>query len=77
MKTTTEGCARCRLDLIRFVRDTKLPKFSMAAGEEWHLPQSRYLEDGSAELGGGTIPRDSFEVVKADEHRACNCPCQK
>jgi hypothetical protein len=57
------------------LKEVKLPRFTMAVGEQWELPQSRYQDDGSAELGGGTIPAGSFEILKADESRACGCPC--
>lgn len=69
------GCPRCRLDLIRFTREVKLPRWTFAAGEEWHLPQCRYLADGSAEVGAGVAPRDSFTIVVVDEHRAGQCRC--
>lgn len=69
------GCPRYRLDRIVFLKDVKLPRFTLRAGEEWELPQSSYQVDGSAELGGGLIPKDSFEVVVADESRACGCGC--
>ena len=68
------GCPRCRLDRIVFTREVRLPRFTMRAGEEWELPQSRYTADG-AELGGGTIPAGSFEIIEADESRACGCDC--
>jgi hypothetical protein len=55
----------------------KLPRFTLAQGEEWELPQSRYLSDGSAELGGGVIPRDSFFIEVEDQSRACGCECRK
>ena len=70
------GCPRCRLDRIKFVREVRLPRFSFKPGEEWELPQSRYQVDGSAELGGGLIPADAFEVIVADESRACGCDCK-
>lgn len=69
------GCPRCRLDRIIFKKEVKLPRFVMRQGETWELPQSRYTQDG-AELGGGIIPRDSFEIVTADESRACGCECR-
>lgn len=71
------GCPRCRMDLIRFVREVRLPRFTMAAGDEWNLPQVRYLPDGSAELGQGVAPAGSFEVVTRDATRACHngTPC--
>lgn len=69
------GCPRCRLDLIRLVKSVKLPRFTLAQGERWELPQSRYTPDG-AELGGGVIPKDSFEIEVEDESRACGCPCR-
>lgn len=47
----------------------------MHEGETWELPQSRYLPDGSAELGAGFVPAGSFEVLKQDESRACGCTC--
>jgi hypothetical protein len=75
VKTKFTGCPRCRLDLIRMTRTTKLPRFTMRVGEEWELPQSRYLLDGSAELGGGTLPAGSFEIIEADASRACGCEC--
>lgn len=66
------GCLRCRLDLIRFNRTISLPRFQMAAGEEWRLPQIRYTSDGGAEIGGGIAPADSFTVVERDHARACH-----
>lgn len=71
----SEGCPRCRLDKIKFTKPVKLPRFSFKAGESWELPQVRHNPDGSAELGGGTIPRDSFIIEIADESRACGCTC--
>jgi len=71
------GCPRCRLDKIVFVKEVKLPRFTLHEGETWELPQSRYLADGSAELGGGIIPRDSFVIEIADQSRACGCECRK
>lgn len=71
------GCPRCRLDRIVFTKDVKLPRFSFKPGEEWELPQSRYLPSGEAELGGGTIPAGSFIVEVEDESRACGCDCNK
>ena len=74
--TKHPGCPRCRLDLIRFVREVKLPRFTMRPGDTWELPQSRYTADG-AELGAGIIPRDSFIIEVADATRACGCECWK
>jgi hypothetical protein len=71
------GCRRCRLDLIQFTRTVKLPRFSMHQGDEWHLPQSRYQLDGSAELGAGIVPRDAFKILVVDDTRACGCPCKR
>ncbi len=73
--TKHPGCPRCRLDKIVFVKSVKLPLFTMRTGEEWELPQSRYLADGSAELGGGIIPKDAFVIEVEDESRACGCTC--
>ena len=42
----------------------------------WELPQSRYQVDGSAELGGGIIPKDAFVIVTPDESKACGCTCK-
>lgn len=75
-KPRPEGCPRCRLDHIRFVKETKLPRFTMRIGETWELPQSRYTPDGSAELGGGLIPVGAFEIITVDESRACGCTCK-
>ena len=75
-KPKSAGCPRCRLDKIRFVKPVKLPRFSFKPGEEWELPQVRYQVDGSAELGGGTIPAGSFEIVTPDESKACGCTCK-
>ena len=74
-KPKSAGCPRCRLDRIKFGKEVKLPRFSFKPGEEWELPQSRYTPDGSAELGGGIIPRESFEIIEADESRAFRCDC--
>ena len=74
---TFDGGPRCRLDKIVFVKEVKLPRFTLHIGENWELPRSRYLTDGSAELGGGTIPKDSFIIEVADESRACGCECAK
>ena len=74
--TKHPGCPRCRLDKIRMTKPVKLPRFTMGVGEEWELPQSRYQVDGSAELGGGSIPKDAFEIIEADESKACGCPCK-
>lgn len=74
-KPKRPGCPRCRLDLIRFLKEVKLPRFTMCEGDEWELPQSRYQPDGSAELGGGTIPKDAFIVEVEDQTRACGCHC--
>lgn len=77
MTDKRQGCARCRLDLIRFVREVKLPRFTMRADETWHLPQSRYQPDGSAELGGGIVPADTFVVEKPGDSRATGCACKE
>ena len=63
------------MDLIRFTAEVKLPRFTMHAGEEWHLPQSRYTADGGAELGAGLVPAGSFTVVCADDTRAIHHDC--
>ena len=65
IKPKSAGCPRCRLDLIVFTREVKLPRFTLAAGEEWEMPQARYTSEG-AELGGGIIPKDAFEIVEED-----------
>lgn len=57
------------------MKPVKLPRFSLLQGETWELPQSRYPPDGSAELGGGSIPKDSFTIEVEDESRACGCEC--
>lgn len=75
MKKRSEGCPRCRLDKIKFTREVRLPRFTMHEGETWELPQVRYLPDGSAELGGGILPKDSFIVEVEDDSRACGCNC--
>ncbi len=67
-------CARCRLDLIRFTREVRLPRFTMKAGEDWHLPQSRINADGSADLGGGIVPADAYETIAKCHDLACGCP---
>lgn len=77
MAAKTPGCSRCRMDLIEFVREVKLPRFTMQAGEQWSLPQSRYNADGDASLGAGVCPRDSFKVLTVDADRACGCACLK
>jgi hypothetical protein len=63
------------MDLIRFLKDVKLPRFSFKVGETWELPQSRYQPDRSAELGGGQVPAGSFVIEVEDHTRACGCPC--
>lgn len=65
------GCPRCRMDLLQFVREVRLPRFTMQAGEQWSLLQCRYTPDGSASLGAGLRPRDSFVVLAVDADRAC------
>lgn len=63
------------MDLLQFVREVRLPRFTMQAGEQWSLPQCRYTPDGSASLGAGLCPRDSFVVLAVDTDRACGCQC--
>lgn len=71
------GCTGCRLDLIRFTADVWLPRFTMHAGEEWSLSQSRYRADGSFHLGAGIVPAGMYVIVERDEHRASHngLPC--
>lgn len=77
-KHPTAGCARCRMDLIRFTREVKLPRFTMLVGEEWFLPQTSYRADGLIELGHGLAPLAAFEIVERDATRAShnNRPCR-
>ena len=56
------------------IRTTKLPRFALAAGEGWEMPQSRYTSEG-AELGGGIIPQDSYTIEIEDRTRAYGCEC--
>lgn len=77
-KHDTDGCARCRMDLIRFTREVKLPRFTMHVGEEWNLPQTSYRADGFIELGHGLAPPNTFEIVEHDITRASHNgkPCR-
>lgn len=76
-KHGSEGCPRCRMDLIKFNADVKLPRFTMTKGETWNLPQSHYDQEGSAALGDGTAHRTTFYVVERDATRASHngLPC--
>ena len=73
----TPGCARCRMDLIRFTRKCRLRRFTMEAGDEWKLPQVRYTE-GGAMLDDSFVHERHFEIVERDHTRACHngsqCP---
>lgn len=69
-------CARCRLDLIRFTREVRLPRFTMHAGQDWHLPQSYRRPDGSADLGAGIVPADAYETINECDTIATGCPHQ-
>lgn len=73
----TAGCARCRMDLIRFVVETKLPRFTMHVDETWELPQTSHRAHG-IDLGHGFAPAHTFVIVKRDHTRACHngakCP---
>ena len=71
------GCERCRKDIIRFVRDVALPRFTMRAGEKWSALQRRYTPALGYELGGGFAPSGSFVIESRNHHRACGCPCRK
>ncbi len=77
-KHDTAGCARCRMDEIRFTRDVKLPRFTMRAGESYNLPQTSYRADGMIALGYGLGPHGSYVVVERDATRASHnggtCP---
>ena len=66
-------CARCRLDLIRFTREVRLPRFTMQAGEDWHLPLSYRHPDGTADLGAGIVPADAYETVNECDTIAVGC----
>jgi hypothetical protein len=74
----TSGCARCRMDLIRFTREVRLPRFTMRAGEEWNLPQTSYRTNRYVELGAGLVPPGAYELVERDAQRASHngraCP---
>lgn len=72
------GCPRCRMDLICFKHRVVLPRFTMEAGEHWNLPQSRYTDQGDAQMGGALAPAGSFTISTPDFRRACHngkrCP---
>jgi len=72
------GCPRCRMDLIVFAVEVKLPRFTMRPGDSWDLPQVRHRADGGIDLGQGVAPRGTFAVAKVDHRRACHngqtCP---
>jgi hypothetical protein len=65
----TAGCARCRMDLIRFVVEVKLPRFTMHAGDTWNLPQTQHREHG-IEAGHGFAPTHTFVIIERDHVRA-------
>ena len=77
-KHGTPGCARCRMDEIRFTKETKTPRFTLQADEVWYLPQTSHRPGGMIALGDGIVPPGSFEVVKRDAERASHngrpCP---
>jgi len=72
------GCPRCRMDLVVFAVEVKLPRFTMRPGDSWDLPQVRNRADGGIELGHGVAPRGTFAVAEVDHRRACHngqaCP---
>lgn len=72
------GCPRCRMDLIRVTRETKLPRFTLSTGEEWSLPQCVQHLDGSLRIGGGEVPLGSYVIVERDhkrtDHNGLPCP---
>lgn len=73
--TRSPGCPRCRMDLIRFTREVRLPRFTLEPGEEHSLPQVCHTADGSLLIGGGYVPPGSFRVIQRDHARATCRAC--
>lgn len=68
-----DTCPRCRLALVRFLSEVKLPRFTMRPGDTWEPSEVRFGPDGSLRLGGGIAPSASFEVVNPFNSRAIGC----
>lgn len=73
----TPGCARCRMDLIKFVEEYKLPRFTMHIDETYNLPQTSYRQHGAIEIGTGIAPAQTFVIIERDAMRASHngLPC--
>lgn len=69
------GCPECVMDLIRFKREVRLPRFTMRVGEEWMARRRKMSLDGY-EIDGGLAPPDSFEVLVLGAAVACGCSCR-
>lgn len=71
-KTT---CNDCALDLVRFVRDYRAPRFNLRAGDEWKIPRKRIHDDGSFELAGGTVRAEDYELAERGASYVCGRTC--
>lgn len=47
---------------VMFVKDIRLPRFTMKEGEFWEVRPDRLKEDGF-ELGGGFVENDGYKLV--------------
>lgn len=70
-----DSCDLCRFDLVEFLVEVRLPRFTMAAGERWDRLARKVQPDGRFSLGGGTVQANEYRVVQRNVSRTCGRKC--